>query len=291
MIKIFAYSAVVMTLALLTGAPLAARPLAPKVELSPHRAIYDLSLQNASASSSVSGLRGRLVLDFSGSPCAGYSYTSRLVTEMTDQDGGSFVTDMRTSTWEDAEGQRFRFENTEYNGFQQTSVVSGSASREGAGAKIAVSLEKPAKGSVEFDRSALFPTQHSIAILDAAQRGERLVQADVYDGSEQGDKLYSTTAFIGQPVLPSEQDEKALDAIDNAAPLKNLKSWPVSISFFDMRQPGERDEGLPTYELSFQLFSNGVSGDLTINYGDFLIGGKLRRLDFNETAECPPAAQ
>ena len=275
----------VLTMLMLTG-PLHALPGAPGIELVPHRAIYDLRLRKAEASANVTDLRGRLVLDFKGSACAGYTYESRIVTQMTDQDGGTFMMDMRTSTWEDAQGEEFRFENAEFNGFQQSTVTAGSASRKDHGGKIAVNFDIPKSGSVEFDRRAMFPTQHSIAILEAAQGGKQLVQADVYDGSEEGKKLYSTTAFIGRPLKP-ESGKKAVADIDNAARLNALTSWPVSISFYEAEMPGKRDDGLPTYELAFRMFSNGVSGDLTINYGDFLIGGKLTRIDFTDTAKCP----
>ena len=274
----------ILSATILTG-PVFALPAAG-IKLVPHRAIYDLRLRSAEASANVTDLKGRLVLDFKGSTCAGYTYTSRLVTQMTDQDGGSFMTDMRTSTWEDAKGEEFRFENTEINGFQQTNVTAGSASRKDKGSKIAVNFETPKSESLEFNRHAMFPTQHSIAILEAAQDGKQLVQADVYDGSEEGQKLYSTTTFIGRPLKP-ESGKKAVTNLENAARLNTLTSWPISISFYEAGKPGKQDDGLPTYELAFRLFSNGVSGDLTINYGDFLIGGKLTRIDFTGASECP----
>lgn len=271
--------------AALFGGPLHALPAAAGIELVPHRAIYDLRLRSAEASANVTDLTGRLVLDFQGSPCAGYTYKSRLVTQMTDQDGGTFMTDMRTSTWEDGKGEEFRFENMEFSGVQQASVTSGSA-KKAKGNKISVDFEQPQDGSVEFDRRAMFPTQHSLAILEAAQGGKPHVLADVYDGSEEGRKLYSTTTFIGSARQPGAGKD-AVTGIDNAAHLNGLTSWPISISFYDAAAPGKRDEGLPTYELAFRLFSNGVSGDLIINYGDFLIGGKLTRIDFTGASTCP----
>lgn len=277
--------AVGLILATSICAPLHALPAASGIELAPHRAIYDLRLRSAEASANVTDLTGRLVLDFQGSACSGYTYKSRLVTQMTDQDGGTFMTDMRTSTWEDGEGEEFRFENTEFNGVQQGSVTAGSAKKE-EGNKISVSFETPENGTVEFDRRAMFPTQHSLAILEAARDGKPHVQADVYDGSEAGRKLYSTTTFIGRPLRP-DSGKDAITGIDNAARLNKLTSWPISISFYDAATTGKRDEGLPTYELAFRLFSNGVSGDLTINYGDFLIGGKLTRIDFTGASDCP----
>ena len=285
MINKLLISAIITSLTTIFAGPASALPHKPGVELVPHRAIYDLSLSSSEASSNVADLRGRLVLDFAGSPCEGYTYKSRLVTQMTDQDGGTYMTDMRTSTWEDAEGQEFRFENKEFNGLQQSAVIAGSASRKDDEGRIAVNFKKPVEGSVEFDRHALFPTQHFITILEAAQKGKKIVQADVYDGTEEGNKLFSTTTFIGRPRTPAS-DKAVVDGISNADHLNTVTSWPVAISFFDTATEGQRDEGLPVYELSFRLFANGVSGDMTLNYGDFLIGGKLTRVDFNTISAC-----
>lgn len=111
-----------------------------------------------------------------------------------------------------------------------------------------------------------------------------MVQANVYDGSEKGDKLYETTTFIGKPVAPGPS---APTGVANAEKLDELVSWPVTISYFERTQTARKDEGLPAYELSFRLFANGVSRDLLIDYGSFSIKGVLSRIDFREPAECP----
>ena len=56
-----------------------ATPQAAIVNLAPHRAIYDMSLGEATAGSNISDIRGRLVFDFEGSGCAGYTLKSRMV--------------------------------------------------------------------------------------------------------------------------------------------------------------------------------------------------------------------
>ncbi len=253
------------------------------VDLAPHRAIYDMTLREAVTGSNVSDIRGRLVFDFEGSTCAGYTLRSRLVTEVVDREGNTTLTDLRSSTWENATGDTFRFENAQYVGQQLSEQVSGKAARGKASEDIKVNLETPANRELKFNGDALFPTQHSVAILQAAQRGERVLQADIYDGSEQGNKLFKTTTFIGNPIPPGSGK---LTGIDNSERLNQLTSWPVSISYYDAVANLAQDEGLPTYEMSFRLFSNGVSRDLTINYGDFLVRAELTRIDFHEPTKC-----
>jgi hypothetical protein len=257
--------------------------LTPGADLAPHRAVYDMTLRNAAAGSNVSEVRGRLVFDFAGSTCAGYSLKSRMVTQVVDRDGKATITDLRSSTWEEAAGEKFRFNSSQYVDRQLSDRVVGTAERRAAGA-VDVVIDKPNRQKLKLNGQPLFPTQHSVAILEAARQGTGVVQANIYDGSEKGDKLYETTTFIGKAVAPGPA---GLAAVANAQKLDELVSWPVTISYFERATGAGKDEGLPAYELSFRLFANGVSRDLLIDYGSFSIKGVLSRIDFREPPECP----
>ena len=259
-----------------------AMPQAPAIDLAPHRAIYDMTLRNALASSNVSDIKGRLVFDFQGSPCAGYTLKSRLVTEVVDREGNSTVTDLRSSTWENADGKKFRFNSSQYIDQKLSEHVAGLAARDKKDA-IEVTIDKPERHRLKFDDAALFPTQHSLAILEAARHGKKVLQADIYDGSEKGDKLYETTTFIGNP---ERGDKVGSLKLAHAEKLNAMQSWPVSIGYYDPVANPAQDDGLPSYELSFRLFANGVSRDLVIDYGTFSVRGTLTRIDFHKPTEC-----
>ena len=52
--------------------------------------------------------------------------------------------------------------------------------------------------------------------------------ARVYDGSGDGSKIFETTTIIGKPPATAAIEKPAqIDA------LKNLRRWPVSISYFE----------------------------------------------------------
>jgi len=256
----------------------------PSIQLAPHRAIYDMTLGKAAAGANVSDVRGRLVFDFTGSACEGYSLNTRLVTEIIDRDGKSMVTDLRSSTWEQARGERFRFNSSQYLNQRLSEQVVGLAARGKDGNAVNITIEKPKKKLTKLNAGSLFPTQHSLAILEAAQRGRDIVQANIYDGSEKGTKYFETTTFIGKPVAPGNAGFKA---IPNSEKLDGLVSWPVSISYYENKDgPSGGDEGTPTYELSFRLYANGVSRKLMIDYGNFSITGELTRIDFAEPGKC-----
>ena len=50
--------------------------------LAPHRAVYDLALDKASDRSGITGITGRMVYEFNGSACDGYTVTFRFVTRI-----------------------------------------------------------------------------------------------------------------------------------------------------------------------------------------------------------------
>jgi hypothetical protein len=263
-----------------------ALPQGSSMALVPHRAVYDMSLKDALAASNISNIRGRLVFDFAGSPCAGYTLKSRLVTEVVDREGNSTLTDLRSTTWEDSAGDRVRFEKSQYVGSQLSELVSGNAAR-GKEDGLKVEIKKPSKQELDLDGAALFPTQHSLAILKAARNGENVLQADIFDGSEQGDKLFKTTTFIGKPIVPVAGEGVVETTYDEK--LKGVTAWPVAISYYEPPANPAQDDGLPVYELSFQLFANGVSKDLLIHYGTFMVNGKLAGIEYHEPESCPAA--
>jgi hypothetical protein len=246
----------------------------------PHRAVYEMQLDEASAGKNIAGVEGRMVFDISGSPCDGYKLENRMVTRIVDAEGVEVVSDIRSSTWEDAKGDKFRFTSSQYLNNQLTDNLEGEAQREKPGGPIVIMLEAPRAAQLRIEEAANFPTQFSLQILEAARANERVVQANVYDGSETGDKLFATTTFIGEVVAPDAEAASSLPGEDRLA---GLRSWPVSISYFEAGGP---NESVPSYQLSFRLYENGVSRKLRIDYGTFALKGELSLLEFYETDKC-----
>ena len=90
---------------------LAASPAALASPLVPHRAVYDLALDTASERSGITGLTGRMVYEFNGSACEGYTTNFRFVTRIDMEEQPQRVTDQQTTTFEGADGKNFRFVN------------------------------------------------------------------------------------------------------------------------------------------------------------------------------------
>ncbi len=211
-----------------------AKALAAKepTKLVAHRAVYEMSLDDARSASGITGVDGRMVFEFTGSECDGYSLNMRMVTEMTDSQGQTNLTDLRSSTWEQGDGQKFRFQSAQYLNDKLGDVTMGRAVRAAPNADVKVKISQPAAGELDLPAQVLFPTQHSLALIDAALAGQSLFQARIYDGSEKGRKVYDTTAFIGKMVKPGADADK-LEAAAKDKGLGDLASWPVSIGYFE----------------------------------------------------------
>jgi len=275
-------AASVMAAALLTSVSVPATVLG--MPFAPHRAVYEMQLAEADAAKNIAGVEGRMVFDISGSDCAGYTLENRMVTRIVDAEGVEVVSDIRSSTWEDSAGDRFRFTSSQYLNNQLTENLKGRAERSGSNGAITVTLEAPRDEQLRIDEQAQFPTQFSLKILEAAQAGERVIQTNVYDGSETGDKLFATTTFIGEPIAPGADSAADGSGRDRLA---DKRSWPVSISYFES---GAANDSTPNYQLSFRLYENGVSRDLRIDYGTFALQGELSSLTFHEADACPQTA-
>lgn len=246
------------------------------VSLASHRAVYELTLAKSVGSKSPTAAHGRIAFDFAGSQCEGYVQNFRQLTELQPAEGPTRVSDMHSATFEDPEGKSFDFkmQTSVDNGAAET--IDGKASKSANG-PLSVNLAKPTRSKFNLAPDVVFPTEHLRRILAAAQAGKNLLEVKVYDGSETGEKVYETTTFIGRPIAAPVSEEAA-----HIPQLENMRRWPVSISYFDS---GKKDDG-PSYTLAFDLYENGISRALKLDYGDFVLAGEMSSLELLNEPAC-----
>jgi hypothetical protein len=261
-----------------------AQTAAAAVQLAPHIAVYDLKLTKSSGKRSLEAVRGRIVYDFSGSACDGYQLNFRQVTELDSGEGKVALSDLRTNTWEEGQAKSFRFRSENYTDEKQMSAVDGRAER---GRKtVAVKLTKPGGKTLDVG-TVVFPTEHMRRLIAAARAGENVLELAVYDGSENGEKIYQSLGVIGRKIEPEEK--KPEDAAANQNSLAGLARWPVTISYFDKvpqktdDQPGEQT---PIYAITFEMYENGISRALRLDYGDFVVDGTMTSLQVKPAKAC-----
>ena len=246
------------------------------LSLASHRAVYDLSMIKAEGSKAPADARGRIAFDFTGSACDGYAQNFRQLTELQASEGPLRVSDMRSATFEDGDGKNFRFKVETDVDQSQVEATDGRAARSADGG-LSVNLSHPKTTKLDLARDVLFPTDHLRHVIEAARGGGHILSVKVFDGSESGQKIYDTTTVIGKPVTGA-----ADDASKNVPDLAKLTRWPVAISYFE---EGKADSQ-PNYTLSFDLYENGISRDLKLDYGDFVLRGKMVELELLPSKPC-----
>jgi hypothetical protein len=256
-----------------------ATALTPAGELAAHRAIYELKLAQTRGNSPAAAARGRILYDFSGNACDGYALHFRQVSELDNGEGKVTLSDLRSTTWEDGAAKKFIFKSQNYLNETLVDTVDGEAEREPD--KVAVSLTEPAAKKFDLEAAMVFPTDHMRRIIEAAREDKNILELPVYDGSEKGEKVYNTLTVIGPAIAPNER--VPTDAAAGEPALATLKRWPVTVSYFDKTA---RDDQLPVYSIRFEVYENGVSRALMLDYNDFAISGELTSLELRNSAPC-----
>ncbi|MGZ5877168.1 MAG: cell envelope integrity EipB family protein [Bradyrhizobium sp.] len=248
-----------------------------------HQALYELSLVKSRGSTSINSARGRILYNFSGSACEGYTSEFRQVSELDSGEGKVTLSDLRSTSWEDGAGKSYRFKIDARMNDGDSSPVDGVAER--SGDHITVKLKQPVSKTFTLDGATVFPTEQILRIIAAAQAGKSLLELTVYDGSDNGEKVYNTLTVIGQPI-PGDRTIAAPDPSTTNDQMKALTRWPVTVSYYDRDAKTKDGEQTPVYAMSFELFENGVSRALVLDYNDFVISGVLDKFDIKDSKPC-----
>jgi hypothetical protein len=265
--------------ALLASCSVALAQTSPVLPLVSHRAAYDISLVDSSGPTPSSAqtpvaATGLIAYEFHGSACEGYTSNFRQMTEMERSEGDPISMQVNAMSFEEANWKSMHFQ-IDSQGAQDTPPVVGTATR-GADDDLRVVLTKPKAQTLDFGHEVLFPTQHIERLIEAAKHGGGAMQARVYDGSDTGAKIFATMSVIGKEATKPAEDAQTASA------LSGIRRWPVVISYFNEATT----DAPPEYTLSFDLYENGVSGSLKLDYGAFALNARLRKLEILPTSAC-----
>jgi len=249
----------------------------------PHQALYELSLVKSRGSTTINSARGRILYNFSGSACEGYTSDFRQVSELDAGEGKVTLSDLRSTSWEDATGKSYRFKIDARMNDGDSKPVDGIAER--TGDHITVKLKQPEAKTFTIDGAVVFPTEQIRRIIEAAREGKSLLELTVYDGSENGEKIYNTLTVIGKPIS-SDRAIGEPDPSTTSDQMKTLTRWPVTVSYFDREAKAKEGEETPIYAMSFELYENGVSRSLVLDYNEFVIAGTLGKFDVHDSKPC-----
>jgi len=246
---------VVAALAALASAPLAAADLAA------HRALYNLTLETARGDIiAASGTMGFEVID----ACDAWAVRQRLAITVTSRDGTDIDLASEYTTWESKDGLKLRFRMRQTTEDAVVTDLAGTATLERPGGPGRVTYTSPPDTTKDLPAGTLFPTAHTEAILAAARAGTRFLALPLFDGTS-AEGAQDSTIAIAAHAPPAPNPWPALAA---------LSSVRVRIAFFE--REGTKQQ--PEYEVGMRYFENGISDQLSMDFGDYVLAGRLAEL-------------
>jgi hypothetical protein len=143
-------------------------------------------------------------------------------------------------------------------------------------------ITKPETESFTLPPETVFPVAHQNRLIEAAGQGSKRDESIVFDGSD-GRKSFLAISFIG----PRKEPEPLSSDVSGSGVevLSKLPSWPVTISYFPFSEEPKGEE-TPSHQVSFVMYENGVAGDLTLDYGDFSLHGKITSAEILDPPRC-----
>ncbi len=248
-----------------------AQSVRPKVEIAPYRAIYDLSMAGGAKTSKIfDGAKGRMVVENKGDRCDGYTNRVRIVVVLESSERGDHRVETLSNSYESGDGKTMRFK-TDIRRDGAREQVDGQADLGSKG--VAVRLKEPKRKTLDLDGAAVFPTEHSIRLIETALAKENFLSVKIYDGTDKGENLHDTLSIVGVRIDPG--NEASLEPPARIEPLKAMPRWPIRISFF---KPETRD-GDPYYTLIGEMFENGFIQKMQLEYKEFTLKGELKQLE------------
>jgi len=231
-------------------------------EIVPHRALYTMILASARTDSGVVDARGTMQYEW-GESCDGWTIEQRYRLRM--RYGETPDADIVSSfvTWESKDGLRYRFNQKQSRNGELDQDIRGEARLDATGSGGVAEFIKPKPQTLKLAPGVLFPSAHTILLIDKASEGENFISRQVFDGATD-ENAVQVSAAIGAKVTADA-------AANNRSPLLQRPGWRVRLAFF----PADNSVEKPDYELGMHLLDNGVSRDMLIDYGEYSIRAKL----------------
>ena len=243
-----------------------------QVPLVPYLGHYALELRrNTASKGSVAALKGHLEVRAERS-CEGWSTQQFLGFRMIGEDGSDLEHLALLRSFEDHVGG-FTFTSQSWENRLLTEDVAGVAGRDPRDGTRTVRYSKPDTSAQRLAAETIFPNEHARQIVDAARAGEHVLMHTVFGGSSLENPVQIST-WIGAPKTPRAGGVGALAA---------HTSWSVRLAYFALNAL----EPLPDFQMSVELYDNGVAGDMIYDYGDFEVNVILKQVTLLPIAPCP----
>lgn len=242
------------------------------VDVVPHRALYKVTLAEADVSSGIVDVQGRMGFEWRDA-CDGWAIEQRYAMEFARSDGDTSVIQSTYSTWESKSGDTYRFfvkrdrgdgeERIEGKAVMPLPLGSGPGT---------VTFSEPEPLEIALPAGTLFPTEHTIRMVEAAEAGRRFLRAPVFDGGEPEAPSLISAVFGNRRTDPPAVDDELVSG----------PYHPGRLAWFGP----DGDGAEPDFEMSIEILANGIARSIVVHYPDFSIRMALQSVDPLPAPDC-----
>ena len=240
--------------------------------LASYRVLYKLQLDNSSNNPSIVLVSGELKTDFINS-CNGYITNETLNMNIGHDDGSSLQMNDIYSSLESLDGTSLRFLAKSFTNGRMTKEFDGIAIRENDTLKITYDIPSKKTGLIKENPS--FPAQHLRQLIKSIKSGQKFFEHRLFDGSSGNESLYAVATINGLSKKTLKRGWSDVSFLEKEI------SWSMRNSYYD-----DSLDGIPLSQSSYQLYANGVVGDMTIDYGDFKVNFLLTEIKELPVIDC-----
>jgi len=255
---------------------LATAPSGLAAEVQPHRALYSLTLDSAKSGSGVIGATGAMYYEW-GETCDGWTIEQRFRLRLAYAEADNSDLSSTLVTWEAKNGLRYRFNERRLKDGEPDEEIHGEAHLDGPGKGGTAEFGRPQSATITLAPGVIFPTAHTLYLIDRARAGDQFISRQVFDGSTV-DNASQVTAVIGPELKAGDEPNGKV----GQTPVLQRPSWRIRLAFFSPDGSAE----LPDYELGLRLYDNGATTDMLLDYGDYVIRAALDEIEALPKPAC-----
>jgi len=233
--------------------------------LKPHRATYDIKLIKARGMSSIIDVVGTMTFEWR-SDCDSATSSHSFNTRYNYADSAPIIMESDFSTHESHGGAQMDFTSLRKKNGILVENIRGHADRDAR----KIEYTRPALDSQKLPDNVVFPTYHSLAVLNAAQSGQKIVKVKLFDGNHTEGVVEVNTIITKDAAPYTGESSPAIDQSLLEAPAKELQ-----LAFFPLAKNAETAD----YEMTLIFHENGVMRKAQIEYDDFTLVQTLTALE------------